>query len=204
MYFIPVLISTVTNWVHASVCVCVKIDKVNHYVEFSLYITFADAWVAANMTVCKKHQSIQIIRVQSQSSLKPLWLWIKAAVQDIKNATSLTHTTQYIWFYIKGWMTHRILNKHTSGIIHSLIVNSSLYLDFVNVFVSTSSTVTNTLHHNNTMLQKLPVSVFRWSEMGSFRNMLLLWCSVFLTIVKVLINTVDKTYLKSPSRIYVI
>lgn len=125
MYFTTDLISTMTNWVHASVCVWVKIDKVNHYVEFSLYITFADAWVAANMTVCKKHQSIQVIRVQSQSSLKPLWLWIKAAVQDIKNATSLTHTTQYIWFYIKGSMIHRILNKHT-------IVNSSVYLGFLN------------------------------------------------------------------------
>lgn len=77
------------NWVRASACLCTKIYKVNHYVEFSLNITFADAWVAANMTVCKKHQSIQVIRVQSQSGLKPLRLRINAAVQNIKNATSL-------------------------------------------------------------------------------------------------------------------
>jgi len=101
MYFITVLISTVINWVHVSAHVCVKRDKVNHYVEFSLNITFADAWVAANMAVCKKHQSIQVIRVQCQSSLKPLRLRIKAAVQNIKNATSLTHRTQCVWFYIR-------------------------------------------------------------------------------------------------------
>lgn len=100
MYFITVLISTTNNWVRASACLCMKIYKVNHYWEFSLNITFADARVAANMTVCKKHQSTQVIRVQSQSGLKPLRLRIKAAVQNIKNATSLTHTTQCVWFYI--------------------------------------------------------------------------------------------------------